>query len=212
MGAPGTLLPAESIGSAANIDLFENTALVEEIFSQIDNARDLLTGENRVNITATCSDESRGEPSNHSLMTGSQQQEKGHLSVSGKWRNSKDAPEFPVIGCQVSSMNIDEVEKSNPTSFGRETGVDVPLNLDEEWVLLRNPVDNNAGEEARKGPEAEIQILNIHERLNSGYMECWKKHVNNKGDPVLENVTEWEIPWEEIVIGERIGLGNVLLK
>jgi hypothetical protein len=211
MGAPGTLLPAEPIGTAANIDLFENTALVEEIFSQMDNAHDLLTGENRVKITATYSDESRGEPSNHSLMTGSQQQENGYPSVSGEWRNSKDTPEFPVIGCQ-SSKNTDEVEKSNPALFGPQTAVDVPLNLDEEWVLLRNPVDNNGGEDARKSPEAEIQILNIHERLNSGYMECWKKHVNNKGDPVLENVTEWEIPWEEIVIGERIGLGNILLK
>ncbi|MCO5550891.1 hypothetical protein L7F22_004385 [Adiantum nelumboides] len=29
-----------------------------------------------------------------------------------------------------------------------------------------------------------------------------------KSDKVLEDVAEWEIPWEELVIGERIGLGS----
>lgn len=29
-------------------------------------------------------------------------------------------------------------------------------------------------------------------------------------DPMLDDVAEWEIPWEDLVIGERIGLGNSL--
>ncbi|KAI5071494.1 hypothetical protein GOP47_0013745 [Adiantum capillus-veneris] len=32
--------------------------------------------------------------------------------------------------------------------------------------------------------------------------------LSAKSDKVLEDVAEWEIPWEELVVGERIGLGS----
>lgn len=32
--------------------------------------------------------------------------------------------------------------------------------------------------------------------------------MSTKSDRILEDVAEWEIPWEELVIGERIGLGS----
>ena len=211
MGAPGTLLPAESVGTAANIDLFENSALVEELFSQIDKAHNLSTGGNQPKITSTFREECAAEPSNHTL---SGLQAKVFQSLPGKQRTTNDTSRVPAIGLHVSSEVIDEVDRSKPAHIGIETAMVAPLQLDEEWIMQRNHVENMGGDKASKGheDEAEIQIQTIHERLNSGYMECWKKHVNNKGDPVLENVAEWEIPWEEIVIGERIGLGNVLLK
>lgn len=32
--------------------------------------------------------------------------------------------------------------------------------------------------------------------------------ISTRPDPVLDDVAEWEIPWEDIIIGERIGLGS----
>eukprot|EP00249_Psilotum_nudum_P022894 c28683_g2_i2 orf=478-3453(+) len=43
---------------------------------------------------------------------------------------------------------------------------------------------------------------------NQNIFERSSEHPNTKADPVLDDVAEWEIPWEEIVLAERIGLGS----
>eukprot|EP00249_Psilotum_nudum_P022893 c28683_g2_i1 orf=478-3393(+) len=45
-------------------------------------------------------------------------------------------------------------------------------------------------------------------RENQNIFVRANEHANKKADPVLDDVAEWEIPWEEIILAERIGLGS----
>lgn len=50
--------------------------------------------------------------------------------------------------------------------------------------------------------------ISVEEERNS---ENLSRNVQKRYDAVLADVAEWEIPWEDIIIGERIGLGIQLL-
>lgn len=233
MGAPGTLLPAEMVGATANIDLFENTALVEELFSQIEKAQNNLMNGNQPLGTATsgavCKDEtsrpdtcptSQGQGSQFSfpeLMQNSERHIRDGQKLPSKLADNIFHADFPAENVHASGFTSYETESplnlSKPSRVApMETLQDSQLSLkvNEDGVNIRRSPEHTSdeGHTAISEDQAESRMHNINQRLNSGYMECWTKHVNNKGDPVLENVAAWEIPWEEIVIGERIGLGS----
>lgn len=243
MGAPGTLLPAEMVGATGSIDLFDNTALVEELFSQIDKAQNISIGGSQPQGRANLNKDNREELVSPVAGSASRQHGQGLHSSSAEFihdtEHSKDASkenirsghtlptDFLVTGSHeshVETSNQDsqvskppvpalwvapEVHSLCPITDATITTA-VPLRNDEDGVLRKQFRENTNGEGNSEGSghEIETRMQNIHQRLSSGYMECWTKHVNNKGDPVLENVAEWEIPWEEIVIGDRIGLGS----
>ena len=204
MGAPGTLLPAEAVGTAANIDLFENTALVEELFSQIDKAQNLLVGGQKLKSTGNSyNEECRAELANRSIVTSNGHQGNGLFSQSVDSRNSSkynnDASESSILSPGESTLDFSDcnsavVAPRLPCATGK-TSVTNANSSNKELSMQRKQI---SGED-----EAEIQMQNIHERLR-------KRRVNYVGDPVVEDVAEWEIPWEEIAIGVRIGLGNIL--
>eukprot|EP00250_Pteridium_aquilinum_P006238 c16196_g1_i1 orf=670-3183(-) len=249
MGAPGTLLPAEMVGATGNIDLFENTALVEELFSQIEKAQkaqnNLMNDKQRVGNAHSglvCKNESSSsDVCSTSRVQGIQaplaesiHNSEPHLRDASR-ENNRFGQKLPsnFIDMDTGShqcygdTTAEKVYTSGPSGNATDSLLNPskPLKIDsvetlqESQIVLKGNEDgvtsrlcpdrtNGEGLSGISEHQADTQMQSINQRLNSGYMECWTKHVNNKGDPVLENVAEWEIPWEEIVIGERIGLGS----
>jgi hypothetical protein len=203
MGAPGTLLPAEAVGSTSNIDLFENTALVEELFSQIDSSQNLLVaGEKCKSTGSSCNEECRAESTKHTVVSSNGQQGKGSFSLSDELTNltkySNDTSEKNIVSAGKSMSNFSDcnsavVSPLLPWATGEPSVVTNSDFSNDGLSVQRNQI---SGED-----EAEIQMQNIHERLR-------KRRVDDVGDPVVEDVAEWEIPWEEIGIGARIGIGK----
>ena len=210
MGAPGTLLPAEIVGTATNIDLFENAALVEELFSQIDKAQNLLIGGHRPKSSSDLYNrECRAKLANDTMVTSNGHQEKGILFLSGESGNTMQyldaASETSIISAGKSTSKFSDCYSAVdspllPCATGDTSVANMSSSNNKEWGMHRNLIQNMHGED-----EAEIQMQNIHERLR-------KRRVNENGDTVVEDVAGWEIPWEEIEIGMRIGLGNILRK
>lgn len=84
------------------------------------------------------------------------------------------------------------------------------LTTSEGFVLVNDSVDGrlennpeNRGDVCQQctvGPTANVMEANDQQPSSSIY--------NERNDPMMDDVAEWEIPWEDIQIGERIGLGS----
>lgn len=230
MGAPGTLLPAEMAGATGNVDLFENAALVEELFSQIEKAQNnILNGNQSVGIAvsgAKCKEEivrpdlcstKQGQlllprpllTSEHHLVNGHNEPSTVMDEVSHTDPTPEKVCSSGFTGYQTDSiLKPSEPSSKAPMKTLEDSQFDSKANEAGGNISHVPEHTSNEGCCAISGHQAESRMQNINQRLNSGYMECWTKHVNNKGDPMLENVATCEITWEEITIGERIGLGS----
>ncbi|MCO5564911.1 hypothetical protein L7F22_018579 [Adiantum nelumboides] len=233
MGAPGTLLPAEMAGATGNIDLFENTALVEELFSQIEKAQNNLKHctlpLGNANSGAVCRNEaSSSTKGGLNVLTTTPEVFPKHHSRGALEGTSQPWQGLPSKAENRSFQDEGRVEEKVPCLCGSENSTDNLLGSSKPLTILsleplpKAPLlskvitdgvdtrclpdhDNGA---THSGVSEQLMDTCLNLRSESGYMECWTKHVNNKGDPMLDNVAEWEIPWDEIVIGERIGLGS----
>lgn len=287
MGAPGALLPAEIVGASGQLDLLETTALVEDIFSQINHTHnssgnlffDSRTGDNskeRLSAPGKSSGNMSGADSvwqKAGENTGEGLASELDCLASGlfhqeAWRQ----PPFPkrtssaalfIESKDVSSYVMDAVNKNSQSGqhsalseggrtapqelFGESssqqsagnakaydpsfraldsaaTSTAMDFVLDSSAAVQMSSVGNLAASaRSPKDSENDTDFKICNTDLEEERNICGRKNevnnrrcndheelrwTNNKGDPVLEDVAEWEIPWEEIVIGERIGLGS----
>ncbi|KAH7287233.1 hypothetical protein KP509_32G045200 [Ceratopteris richardii] len=236
MGAPGTLLPPEIAGATGHVDLFENTALVEELFSQIEKAQNKMLKCTDASTSAALGDKKHSQFSNSSIEVRDLEEGKPSPSNERFLRNDLkchygERQKSPYVLTQESLANAcgkeDAVVDMPNSDVHNGTTVQVSdphklLKLDslesseggvKSTKVHYNEVDINFAREHIQHINSDLTDLNKagsskNRSSASCYIDCWTKHVNNKGGPMLENVAECEIPWEEIVIGERIGLGS----
>ncbi|XP_026435022.1 serine/threonine-protein kinase EDR1-like [Papaver somniferum] len=163
--------------------------------------------------------------------------EKGFKASSSTVTSKNYLPHFPNIKTSDVSQNS-YPESINDVTEGSYAGVSVVKDgrlpseksvnrVDGPHVFNQSP-DGNNGAEAKGLHDKVVGELGEHGKNIMGKNER-RKYTHDgfmgiKGNledpmspidaspsrlgPMLEDVAEWEIPWEDLVIGERIGLGS----
>lgn len=112
------------------------------------------------------------------------------------------AKDFKLGGVKSRWTNDEAVKADQvPQIIGRdlqETAVGIFSNVDEEFCQSR-PESSNSND-PRMGRTCDDAVLNI---TSTSY---------NEANTMLGEVAEWEILWEDLQIGDRIGIGKFLIQ
>ncbi|MCL7037285.1 hypothetical protein MKW94_005599 [Papaver nudicaule] len=159
--------------------------------------------------------------------------EKGYKASSSTVTSNKYLPHVPnVKAFDVSQTSYPESKNDVPEASYSGVAVVKDSRLPSENQadaphIFNKPPDKNRGAEYQREAEVVAEV-GERERNIMGKNERRKythdRFMGIKGNledpmspldagpsrlgPMLEDVAEWEIPWEDLVIGERIGLGS----
>ncbi|GMQ03664.1 hypothetical protein CsSME_00049387 [Camellia sinensis var. sinensis] len=103
-----------------------------------------------------------------------------------------------LVNCGTHAINHTDDDASVPSATGNYEGQPKrALICDGGWFVkdkVRNVLDN-------------VETVRLMEMANSSLPSACSIQ-DEKINPVLGEVAEWEIPWEDLQIGERIGIGS----